>query len=115
MRVLIVGAGAVGQVFGRHLQKGGAETVFLVRPKYVQHTAAGTVLHRLGWLRSVEDQAWTPDAVVGDPSELEGAFDQVWWTIPGHGMSESQIRAVHEAAAGADAANGGRAHGGGET
>ncbi len=34
MNVLVVGAGAVGQVFGRHLQRGGAEIAFLVRERY---------------------------------------------------------------------------------
>ena len=34
MKVLIVGAGAVGQVYGRHLAAAGAEVCFYVKPKY---------------------------------------------------------------------------------
>jgi len=34
MNVLMVGAGAVGQVYARHLQRGGAEISFFVREKY---------------------------------------------------------------------------------
>ncbi|MCK6512174.1 ketopantoate reductase [Myxococcota bacterium] len=41
MKVLLVGAGAVGQVFGRHLQKGGAEIHFFVREKYAQEARQG--------------------------------------------------------------------------
>ena len=47
LRVCIVGAGAVGQVYGLHLQRGGAEVSFLVRDKYAEETAAGMVLHPL--------------------------------------------------------------------
>jgi len=41
MKVLLVGAGAVGQVFGRHLQEGGAEVSFFVREKYAQEARQG--------------------------------------------------------------------------
>ncbi|NCG19005.1 MAG: hypothetical protein GWP91_08340 [Rhodobacterales bacterium] len=47
MRVLIVGAGAIGQVFGVHFQRGGAEVSFLVRPKYAEAARAGFTLYRL--------------------------------------------------------------------
>lgn len=40
-KVLLVGAGAVGQVFGRHLQKGGAEVSFFVREKYAEEVRQG--------------------------------------------------------------------------
>ena len=33
MRALIVGAGAVGQVYGLHLQRGGAEVGFFVKER----------------------------------------------------------------------------------
>jgi hypothetical protein len=47
MRVLIVGAGAIGQVFGRHFQLGGADVSFLVRPKYADQARAGFVMYPL--------------------------------------------------------------------
>ena len=34
MKILIVGAGAVGQVYARHLIKGGAKVAFWVKEKY---------------------------------------------------------------------------------
>lgn len=48
MRALLVGAGAVGQVYGRHLQAGGAEVSFLVRPRYAAGARAGFDMYPLG-------------------------------------------------------------------
>lgn len=47
MRCLLVGAGAVGQVYARHLQLGGAEVAFLVRPKYAAEARAGFDMYPL--------------------------------------------------------------------
>jgi 2-dehydropantoate 2-reductase len=47
MRVLVVGAGAVGQVFGHHLARGGAEVAFLVKPRYAGAARAGYTLYAL--------------------------------------------------------------------
>jgi len=47
MRILLVGAGAVGQVFGHHLQRGGAEVAFLVKPKHAEATGGGFTLYPL--------------------------------------------------------------------
>jgi 2-dehydropantoate 2-reductase len=46
MRVLVVGAGAIGQVFGLCFQQGGAEVSFLVRPKYADAARRGFVMYR---------------------------------------------------------------------
>lgn len=47
MRVLIVGAGAIGQVFARHFREGGATVGFLVRPKYLEEAHSGFTLYPL--------------------------------------------------------------------
>lgn len=47
LRILLVGAGAVGQVYARHLQMGGAEVAFLVRPKYAEEARRGFDLYPL--------------------------------------------------------------------
>lgn len=41
MRVLLIGAGAVGQVYGWHFQRGGAEVAFYVREKYKEEVQKG--------------------------------------------------------------------------
>ena len=45
LRLLIVGAGAVGQVYGYHLQRGGASVAFLVRPAYAEACRGGLTLY----------------------------------------------------------------------
>ena len=45
MRVLVIGAGAIGQVFGYSFSMGGAEVTFLTRPKYADAARAGFVLY----------------------------------------------------------------------
>ena len=47
MKILVVGAGAVGQVYGYHLQRGGADVTFFVRDKYVDEMKAGLDLYPL--------------------------------------------------------------------
>ena len=47
-KVLLLGAGAVGQVYAYHLALAGAEIGFKVRPKYVEETTAGFDLYELG-------------------------------------------------------------------
>jgi hypothetical protein len=45
MRVLVVGAGAIGQVFGYAFSRGGAEVSFLMRPKYAEAARSGFALY----------------------------------------------------------------------
>jgi 2-dehydropantoate 2-reductase len=47
MRALVIGAGAVGQVFGRHLALGGAEVTFLVKPAYADDARRGYTMYPL--------------------------------------------------------------------
>jgi ketopantoate reductase len=47
MKVLVVGAGAVGQVYGLYFERGGADVSFYVKPKYVPHLKAGLTLFPL--------------------------------------------------------------------
>ena len=44
-RVLLVGAGAVGQVFAKHLQAAGCEVGFLVKEAHAAEARAGFTLH----------------------------------------------------------------------
>src|SRR5580704_2124199 len=45
MKILIVGAGAVGQVYGRFAQLGGAEVTYFVREKYAADTRRDLVFY----------------------------------------------------------------------
>ena len=77
LRILLVGAGSVGQVYGHHFQRGGAEVRFLVRPKYVAEGQQGYTLHRLG-RRGAETLTFHPDQVCGAAAEaVRGGVDAV--------------------------------------
>lgn len=80
MRVLVVGAGAVGQVYGHHLQAGGAEIVFYVRDKYRASTAAGFVLYPLNQRDRTTPVRFEKFAVVARPDEV-GRVDVVMLTV----------------------------------
>ena len=74
MRALVVGAGAVGQVFGYHLAKGGADVTFLVKPKYVDECKQGFTLYKLPKLDPIAFSA----GVISEPT---GMWDQVYLTV----------------------------------
>ncbi len=74
-RVLIVGAGAVGQVFGHHLAKGGADVTFLVKDKYADECRRGFTLYRLPKLEPVR---FDGAGVVTQPG---AGYDQIYVTV----------------------------------
>ncbi len=78
-RVLIVGAGAVGQTMGIRLADGGAVVTYLVKEKYKEKTQQGMVLHEItlgGGIRKY--RTFVPEEVYGSPEETSGnLFDQV--------------------------------------
>jgi hypothetical protein len=81
-RILIVGAGAVGQVYGAHMHEGGADVSVYVKPKYVEAASAGFPLHRIGLLGGVAHRRWEGFAVYSEIDALrEQAWDQVWLTV----------------------------------
>ncbi len=81
-RILLVGAGAVGQYYGLCLQRGGAEVSFLVRPKYKAEVQEGLTLYRIAGKRRRTPETFVPGAVYGRFAELEQErFDQVWLCV----------------------------------
>jgi hypothetical protein len=52
MRALVVGAGAIGQVYGHHLARGGAQVGYLVKPPRAAQIRAGLVLYPLNRRRA---------------------------------------------------------------
>lgn len=81
-RILIIGAGAVGQVYGLHLQKGGAEVDVYVRSKYATECREGLRLYRMASKRKRVPTTFTPAEVLTTPDEVaERSYDQVWLCI----------------------------------
>jgi len=82
MKVLIVGAGAVGQVYGRHLAAAGAEVCFYVKPKYRAELESGVSMHRHKLLCKPELVRFEDYTVVSSDAEVAATtFDQVWLCI----------------------------------
>lgn len=52
MKIAIVGAGAVGQVYARHLELGGAEVFFVVKPSHIEEARQGFELYPLNRRRA---------------------------------------------------------------
>jgi ketopantoate reductase len=86
MRVLIVGAGSVGQVYGFCLKRGGADVDVYVRPKYAQTAARGfSLFDRKKGL--TDPHRFTPSRVLVDPDALaEERYDVVLVCIPSDGL-----------------------------
>ncbi|MGZ3460680.1 MAG: ketopantoate reductase family protein, partial [Archangium sp.] len=89
-RVLLVGAGAVGQVFGKYLQAAGCELSFLVKETYAEEARRGFTLYELG----VFERG-------GEPFELSGfgvhvsvrevadpRWEQVWLCVSSTALRE---------------------------
>jgi 2-dehydropantoate 2-reductase len=83
MRILVVGAGAVGRVYGAALARGGAEVVVFVRDKHAAEAKRGFPLTRIAVLGRRETQHFTPDdVVVGIDEVANDRFEQVWLAVP---------------------------------
>lgn len=83
-RILLVGAGAVGQAYGYHLSQGGADVAFLVKEKYHEEVAQGLFLHRHRLLRQPTTFRFDDFEVYSDYDEVEAqTWDQVWLCVSG--------------------------------
>jgi 2-dehydropantoate 2-reductase len=82
-RVLLVGAGAVGQVFGKYLQAAGCEISFLVKEKYAEEARRGYTLYELG----LSSRGYTPTSfshfgvLVSLQDVAAQQWEQVWLCV----------------------------------
>lgn len=82
MRILMIGAGAVGQVYGHHLARGGAEVAFFVKPKYADALRKGMTLYRLQIGRKPERERLEGCRILTSLDEVQAeTWDQVWLCI----------------------------------
>lgn len=94
MQILIVGAGAVGQVYGRHLAAAGHAVTFFVKPAHAAALQAGLALHRLG-LRRVYSQHWHGYAVLDAVAAVAAQrWDQVWLCVAADALAAPLTTAV---------------------
>ena len=82
-RILLVGAGATGQVFGWFLQAAGCEPSFLVKEKYAEEARRGFTLYPLGLFESEPTPLRFSGFGVLTSAEQAAAqrSDQVWLCI----------------------------------
>ncbi len=79
MKILLVGAGAVGQVYGRHLQAGGAQVSFLVKEKYAKACREGLRMYPLNQGKAAPAQRLEDLGVLTDVAQAAAMpWDQVW-------------------------------------
>ncbi len=81
MRALVVGAGAVGQVFGRHLAEGGAEVTFLVKEKYADEARRGFPMYRLNKRHPVLERFDGFGVITEAKDAAKSTWDQVYVTV----------------------------------
>ena len=87
MRALVVGAGAVGQVFASHLERAGVEVTFAVRSPEKVHSV---VLTQLGVFGPKPPVSFTPRAVVRELGASR--FDLVLLTVPSDALASDWLR-----------------------
>jgi 2-dehydropantoate 2-reductase len=81
MNILVVGAGAVGQVYARHLAQAGHRISFFVKAKYTDDLRSGLVLYQLGHGGS-RRQTLSGFGIVTEPAAVAAArWDQIWLTL----------------------------------
>lgn len=98
MKILVVGAGAVGQVYGRHLARAGHQVSFFVKAKHAPALADGLPLHRLGYLRT-ESEHWRDFTVVSAVAEVaDTVWDQVWLCMASDALRSELTQQVLAAA-----------------
>jgi 2-dehydropantoate 2-reductase len=90
MRIVVVGAGAVGQVYGWHLHQGGAEIGFLVKP------GRRPAHFRLERLRGHAVETWESFSVHDDPAAV-GECDAVVLTVASTALAASWLEPLGRA------------------
>lgn len=95
MRILIVGAGATGQVYGAHLAAGGAEVGVVCRPRQAESLRRGVHLWRVTRRNRWAPLPFRPVEVFTEGSEIEPhRWDQIWLAVSSTALRSDSSRAV---------------------
>ena len=82
-KILVVGAGAVGLVYGRHRALGGAQVTFYVREKYRAQAEAGYPMYPLNTQGRDKPVIFKDFGVVTSAEQVQqaGPFSEVWLCV----------------------------------
>jgi hypothetical protein len=95
MNVLVVGAGAIGQVFGFHLAAGGARVSFLVREHHPLPPSGEFTLNRLRRWGRAREISLRPERIytsLGEVSQTQ--WDQVWLCVPSTALEPAWVASL---------------------
>lgn len=96
-RILVVGAGAVGQCYGYYLSRGGAELSFLVKAKYKAELEQGLTVYPLNKSR------WKPQRLEGfgvldSMAEVaQQTWNQVWLCVASTALNDDWLAELAQA------------------
>ncbi|MCG8312305.1 MAG: 2-dehydropantoate 2-reductase, partial [Pseudomonadales bacterium] len=97
-RVLVVGAGAVGQVYGHFMQRGGASVSFFVKEKYQSRCEEGFSLYRCRRSGLGGEEHYQADAVYTQYEEIaKQKFDHIWLAMPSNDLEGAWLGELKEA------------------
>lgn len=87
-RILIVGSGAVGAVFGEHLTRAGARVRFLVRNPDSANARMPRALHQL----HLTGRPTTVHQMLDTSAEVQGEWDQCWLCLPSTALDSDWLK-----------------------
>lgn len=95
MNILLVGAGAVGQVYGYHLQRGGARVAYFVRPKAAAACERGMVLYALNQRGPRVPIKFAADNVFSSLDDVaKESWDEVWFCVPADAVEDAWLASI---------------------
>jgi len=83
-RILVIGSGAVGAVYGHHLAQAGCHISFLVRDRNSANSAMPRTLHRHGLLGGIRSH----NQLLRVQTRGDGGWDQVWLCLPSTALED---------------------------
>ncbi|MET8797691.1 hypothetical protein ABZV91_14785 [Nocardia sp. NPDC004568] len=95
MRILVVGDGALGQVFGLRLGSSGAAVNYLVKPGRTDWGGTGRTLYRLRRLGGPVAERLRPEGVHAEIPD--GPWDMVWLCVSSTALRGSWLSGVRDA------------------
>lgn len=85
-RILIIGSGAVGAIYGAHLAKAGCHTAFLVRDRASANSQMPRTLHHYALLGVLGAKIRSRTQNLRVISEAHSGWDQVWICLPSNAI-----------------------------